>query len=446
MIAKTRSARFLPSLFLLFPLFFAACGSGSGGPQTLHVLIGSNAEYASQQKQWMAQTAAAFKKETGANIAWDTYSSISEAMTKLQTSMISGSGPDVFSLGASTIPTAESTKGFTTLTDQDWQAVGGKSRYFPQQLTMAGSSTSNQIAVPWVMRPYTMVYNTTLFKKAGITAPPTTWTQFIQDAQKMTNPSAGVYGTEMDPSDSFDPWKIWWTFAMQEGQNFVSPNLQTAEVNTPDVVNSVQFWFDWATKYHIVDPNSMSWQTSNAQQAFENGKVGMLVEVTPTVNPELESSSVKGDYAFAPMPSIPYGMTQRPAGGVPDETSVSGDMLSVASYSNEKTLAFKFINFLTSTPQQLQWTKTFGDLPANVQAANQLESSDPQIKAFLQAEQSATPVPMTGAWGSLEVALGGVSSKIANQIATNSYNPSNVQSLMNQANTTIQGQLKQQQQ
>jgi multiple sugar transport system substrate-binding protein len=262
----------------------------------------------------------------------------------------------------------------------------------------------------------------------------------------MTNPSAGVYGTEMDPSDSFDPWKIWWTFAMQEGQNFVSPNLQTAEVNTPDVVNSVQFWFDWATKYHIVDPNSMSWQTSNAQQAFENGKVGMLVEVTPTVNPELESSSVKGDYAFAPMPSIPYGMTQRPAGGVPDETSVSGDMLSVASYSNEKTLAFKFINFLTSTPQQLQWTKTFGDLPANVQAANQLESSDPQIKAFLQAEQSATPVPMTGAWGSLEVALGGVSSKIANQIATNSYNPSNVQSLMNQANTTIQGQLKQQQQ
>jgi multiple sugar transport system substrate-binding protein len=431
------------SLFMLVPLLLTACGgAGSGGNnKVLHVLIGYNATYATQQRQWMQQMSSDFQKATGATIAWDTYSTAAEEQTKLQTSIVSGTGPDVFSLGTGNVPTAQSTGGFVVFTNQDWQAVGGKSKFFARQLTESGISPDKQIAVPWLMRPYTMVYNKELFQKAGITAPPTSWTQFIQDAQKMTNPSAGVYGAEMDPLDSYDPWKIWWMFALQMGRQFISPDLKTAYLNSPEVVKSVQFWFDWATQFKIVNPSAMAWKAADATQSFANGKVGMLIMVTPTIVPTLQKSSIAGEYVFAPMPTIPYGMQQMPADGLPAETIVSGDMLAIASYSNVKDLALKFINMVTDVPHQLSWTKTFGDLPANVQAANEIASKDPQTAAFLKAEAGATPTAPIGAWLSLEISLGGVSSKLANQVATNHYDPSQVQPLLDQANQQIQSQL-----
>jgi multiple sugar transport system substrate-binding protein len=443
MKVNTRCARLWLPLLMLLSLVFAACGGGttSNQGQTLHVLIGYNSTYAAQQRQWMQQVASEFQKKTGSTIAWDTFNGASEEQTKLQTSIVSGSGPDVFSLGTTFVPTAQATQGFTVLTDQDWQAVGGKGRFFQQQLTMSGSSPNQLIAVPFVMRPFAMVYNKDLFQKAGISTAPTTWTQFVQDAQKMTNSSAGVYGAEMDPSDSFDPWKIWWMFAGQLGGSFISQDLKTAQLNTPQAVQAVQFWFDWATKYKIADPNSMAWKAGDALQAFANGKVGMLIMQTPTITPTLQKSAVAGKYAFVPMPTVPYGMQQMPPNGVPDTTIVSGDSFAVADYSNVKDLAFKFINLVTDAQHQIQWTQTFGDLPTNVAAANNLASKDPQTAAFIKAEQGASPTPFTGVWGPLELALAGVSSKLANEVATNSYDPSHIKPLLDQANQQIQGQL-----
>src|SRR5262245_7412 len=122
MKANTRYTSLWPSLLMLLPLLLAACGSGGGGGgtpshagQTLHVLIGYNTTFPTQQKQWMQQTASEFQKATGATIAWDTYSSSNEEQTKLQTAVASGSGPDIFSLGTTFVPTAQATKGFTVL-------------------------------------------------------------------------------------------------------------------------------------------------------------------------------------------------------------------------------------------------------------------------------------------------------------------------------------------
>lgn len=460
MKANIRPSRFYLFLITLLVLILTACGGGSGSVQatpasspgsincngcgngqTVHALMPYNTVYSTQQKQWFQQISNEFKQDTGATVAWDTYSSSSDEQTKLQTAVVSGSGPDIFDLGTTFVPTAQATGGFTPMTNQDWQAAGGKDRFFQQQLTMSGTSPDKQIAVPFVMRPYAMVYNTALFQKAGITKPPTTWSEFVQDAQKINDPTASVYGTEMDPSDSFDPWKIFWTFAEQMGSGFLSPDLKQAQLNTPQAVSAVQFWFNWATQYKIVDPNSMSWKSGDAIRAFAGGKVGMLIMVTPTITPTLKKSSVASNYAFAPMPTIPYGMQQRPANGVPASTIVSGDMLSVASYSTVKDLAYRLINLITDYQHQIAWTKTFGDLPTNLQAANYLAGQDPQTAAFVKAEEGALPTPLTGVWGPLEVALAGVSSKLANKVATNSYNPADVKPLLDQANQQIQSQL-----
>jgi multiple sugar transport system substrate-binding protein len=285
------------------------------------------------------------------------------------------------------------------------------------------------------------VYNMELVQKAGISSPPKTWSDFVAYAQKITDPSAGIYGAAMDPQDTFDPWKILWHVTRQSGGDFISADYKTAQLNSPEVVQAVQFWFDWVVNFHIVDPNSMSWKSANITQAFGNGKVGMQILVSPTSVPTLDKTSVKGKYAFAPMPTIPYGMQQLPPNGVPVETIVSGDNMTIASYSNVKDLALQFINLVTDKAHQLHYTSIFGDLPTNADAANQLAGQNTQTKAFVQSENGATPVPATGAWGPIEVALAAVTAKLGGQVASNSYSPSNVKPLLDQANAQIQSQL-----
>jgi len=441
------------ALLVLLLLVFPSCGvsgdvssasatstASATCSQPLHVLLGLTASV-TMQKPWMQGIAADFHKATGCTVVFDTYASSNEEQTKLQTAIASGSGPDVFSLGTSFVPTAQATKGFVTLSDDNWKAVGGKERFFKQQLTMSGISPTQQIGVPWVMRPFVMVYNKDLFKKAGIISPPTTWTEFVQDAQAMTDASTGVYGTAIEPADSYDVWKVWWMFAGQMGGQFLSPDFRTAQLNSPEAASAAKFWFDWVTTYKIADPASMTWKSADMVRAFGSGKVGMLIMVTPGSRRPFNNAAVKGKYAYAPMPTIPYGMSQRPALGMPTSTIVSGDMLAVANYSNMKDEAYKFINLLTDTPHQLAWNKIFSDLPANVEAANKLAKNDPQTVAFIQAEQGATPTPFAGSWGSIELELAGVSSKLASDIATNHYDAAHIQVYLDQANQQIQSQL-----
>lgn len=430
----------------------AACGGSSssagasGGSEnyagkTLTVEWGANASHPDQLQAWQNKIAQEFKAQTGANLAWDLYSTSGNEETKIQTSVVANSGPDVFSVGTTFVPVAMGTGGFRTLTDEDWKIIGGKQEFFAPQLRMSGPDPSHYIGVPIAMRPYGLVYNTELFSKAGITKPPVTWNEFIEDAQKLTDASAGVYGTEIDPADTYDPWKIWWTFTRQLGSDFLSKDLKKAQLDSPEAKQAVQFWFDWLTKYHVVNPHAVTWKTADALTAFSNGKMGMLPEVTPTVKNTLDKSAVKGKYAFAPMPSVPYGMDQRPAGGDAAESIVSGQDVVVAKWTKYPKLADKFIALLTSKDNQLEWSKTFGDLPITTAAADELAASDPQVKAFITAEEQAVPTPLSGEWGDLEVALGAVSQKLAGNIAANHYSPDQVGPLLTAANTQVQRQL-----
>jgi multiple sugar transport system substrate-binding protein len=231
-------------------------------------------------------------------------------------------------------------------------------------------------------------------------------------------------------------------FAGQMGAQLLSPDLKTAQLNTPEVVDAAKFWFDWVTTYKIANPASMTWKSANAVQAFSHGKVGMLIMVTPSNRRSFDNApAVKNKYAFVPMPTIPYGMNQRPIGGMPMSTIVSGDMLAVASYSNMKDLAYKFISMLTDKPHQIAWYKIFGDLPTNVEATDELVQSDPQNAAFIQAEQGASPTPFSAVWGPLELALAGVSSELAGEVATNHYNSTHIKMYLDQANQQIQSKL-----
>jgi multiple sugar transport system substrate-binding protein len=443
-----RTPRFIASALSLTiaGAALAACGSGSGnsaGGKTITVLMGTNAQYPQAQRQWFQHISSAFHSETGGHVNFETYTGSSDEQTKLQTAMVGGSGPDVFDLGTTFVPTANATKGFHVLTDADWRELGGRSRFFSQQLTMSGPSPSKDVAVPYYLQPYAMAYNTKLLAQAGIKQPPTTWTQFVKDAQALTNPGKGIYGTAVDPADTFDAWKIIWTFLRQSGGDYLSPDGRKPQFSTPQVRQATQFWFDWLTKYHIANPAGVTWKGPDAVQALATGKAAMIVMVNPTLVPTLQKSSIAGNYAFAPMPTIPYGATTNPPGGVPASTIVSGNDFAIANYSGNTDLALKFIKLVTSDSEQLRYYQAFGDLPVTQGPLQQVVSRSSQAAQFAKAEQGATPTPFSGAWGSVEVAMASVCSNLANQVGSSGhYTDASLTSLLNSANQQVSKQLQ----
>jgi len=174
-------------------LGLVSCGGGSAsGP--LNILAGKSTSFPTEQEAWLKEMSKQLKKEAGSGLEWDFYDSAETEQQKLQTGMTSGTGPDVFVLGSTFVPTAVATDGFRELSGADLKEAGGTSRIFERQLTMAGVSPNKLITIPFVMRPFGMVYNTELFEKAGISGPPKTWTEFVDIAKEITDPPTTCTG------------------------------------------------------------------------------------------------------------------------------------------------------------------------------------------------------------------------------------------------------------
>src|SRR5919206_272574 len=104
-------------------------GSGGGGGKTLDVLIGANTQYPEQFAAWQKSISDKFKAQTGATVAFETFASAQDELTKIQTSVVSGTGPDLYAVGTTMTPTAYSTGAFVKLGDEEWQTPGGQEKF-----------------------------------------------------------------------------------------------------------------------------------------------------------------------------------------------------------------------------------------------------------------------------------------------------------------------------
>ena len=396
-------------------LMLAACG-GSGGSsgqtsgatpgkvdgtgKTLNVLMNVTAQYPQEQQAWFKEMSAKFKTETGADIQWETFASANDEMTRIQTSVVSGQGPDVYGLGTTFTPTAYSTGAFVKLGDNEWNQLGGKDRFVPAALGISGPDESNQIGIPFVSRPFVMAYNTELLAAAGIEKPATTWDEFTEQAKKLTK--GDQYGIAVAYKDNFDPWKYIWGMSIQAG----NPIIDGSKVRLDDPITKKAYetYFGWVTKDKVVDPSAVGWANPQALAAFAAGKAAYFPMTSPLSIPALDASAVKGKYKYALMPTVPPGEKSNPSGGKPATSILSGDNLVVADYSKQKDLAFAFIKMITDKDVQLNYFKVFGQLPANQAAAKELASNQ-VIAPALDSGAKSVATPFSGAWGDVQLSL-----------------------------------------
>ncbi|MBF4609036.1 ABC transporter substrate-binding protein [Curtobacterium sp. VKM Ac-1393] len=377
--------------------------NGSGDdPNTLRVMMGADTTYPKERKQWQQDTAAEFKRTTGADIQWETYSSAQEELTAIQTSVISGQGPDVYAIGTTFTPTAYATGAFVEMGSKEWKAIGGKDQFDPASFGISGPSDSKQIGIPFASRPFVMAVNKDLLAKAGITEMPTTWDELTADAKATTGD--GHHGMAIAYADGFDPWKFVWGMAQNAGNTIVSKD-GTAEIDSDAVANAYRTYFDWITKDGVVDKAAIGWNNAQALAQFTEGKAAFFPMTTTTAINSFTDTEVDGKYEFALLPTVPPGASERPADGIEAASILSGDNWVVADYGTKQQLSFDFIKQLSAPKAQLEYYDLFGNLPTNASAAADLAADNPQLKPIIDAGRLSKPTAFTGAWSDIQLAL-----------------------------------------
>ena len=426
-----------------------AAGSGSGSTagsgkvdghgKTLDVMIAANGLYPTEQQQWFKDVSAQFQKETGATVNFETFASANDELTKIQTSVLSGQGPDIYDLGTTFTPTAYSTGAFVKLSDADWAKVGGRDRFVPATLGISGPDKSNEVGIPFLSRPFVLAYNKDLLKAAGIDKPADTWDGLAEQAKKLT--SGDVHGMAVAYADSFDPWKFVWAMAMQQGNTILDVKSKKATIDDAAVKKAYETYFGWLTDDKVVDPAAIGWKNAQAVAAFASGKAAFLPMVSSSSQVSLDKSPVAGKYAYAVMPTVPPGATKLPSDGKAAATIISGDNMVVAKYSKNQDLAFALVKMLTSTDNQVKYTKTFGDLPTNADAAKQIEQGNASLTPILDSGSKAVGTPFSGAWGDTQLALVNVVVQSIPSLSNGSVSSSELESRLKTAQATAQASL-----
>ena len=417
-----------------------ACGSGgesTGAGHTINVLIGANTIYPDEQRQWFQQVSDRFARENdGATVRFETFASPNDELTKIQTSVLSGQGPDVYALGTTFTPTASATGAFQTLGPGEWAKVGGRDRFVPATLGISGPDPQHEVGIPFAQRPFVMAVNKDMLAAAGFDKPADSWDGLLHQARKMTG--GGKYGLAVSYADNYDPWKFVWAMSVQSGNPLVDG--RKASLNDPRTVRAYKTYLSWLAVDKVVDPAAVGWKSAQSIAAFGQGKAGFLPMVSASSRVTLDKSPMAGRYEYALMPTLPPGATSTPPGGKPAASILSGDNLVVAKYSRNKDLAFALVKMLTEADSQQTYYTTFGEMPTNAAAAAALKS-DPLVAPIIDSAQKSVGTPFTGAWSAIQLALLNVVVQSVPDLSAGRVDDGKLAGLVNQAQASAQSAL-----
>ncbi len=127
----------------------------------------------------------------------------------------------------------------------------------------------------WNDTRYT-IYNKTLFQQAGLPDMPQTWDadfsidQFLQYAEKLTNPDTQTWGYVFEGNTSAARWT--WLFGADYWDNQDNPTK--AVMDSPEGIQGFQFVQDMVYKYKVAP--STSENVGGSDPMFQTGKVGMI--------------------------------------------------------------------------------------------------------------------------------------------------------------------------
>ncbi len=220
--------------------------------------------------------------------------------------------------------------------------------------------------------------NTTMWKAAGLGAPPKNWTQLQADATALTK--GGVVG--LDVGNTIDRLGA---FMYENGGGYYNKTGTSFDFNSRQNIQALQFVQSMAKKGILEFPPQQA--SGWAGQAFGEGKAAMATEGNWIIG-AMKSSYPKISWEAVPLPAGPSGV---------QGTLTFTNCWGIPSASKNSAAAVNFVKFLTSSGQQLKFANAFGVLPSRIAAAKAYAKQNPQVAGFVAGTPYAhAPVPTPG--------------------------------------------------
>jgi multiple sugar transport system substrate-binding protein len=304
------------------------------------------------------------------------------AHEKLLTAYVGGALPDVAQLGNTWIPefsALDALEPLDSLVAHDSLLVP-RADYYPGVLA-TNVVDSVLYGVPWYVDTRVLFYRSDLLRQAGLSAPPTTWAE-LRDAL--------VRIKKVQPPGAFpallplNEWSQPVIFGMQAGAPLLADHGTRGDFRDPRFRKGFEFYVSLFRD--SLAPALANTQISSVYQEFAAGRVTMYVtgpwnvgEFKKRLPPALQ-----GSWMTAPLPG-------------PDSAGISlagGSSIVIMKKSAKKSIAWRFVTFMSAPDQQAKFFERTGDLPARRSAWNAPAlSSDPYLAAFRTQLGRVVPTP-----------------------------------------------------
>lgn len=302
----------------------------------------------------------------------------------LATLIAAGAAPDVFFINNISLPSFAAQGAFLSLeqfVDEEFL-----SDFFPGHLD-AFRYEGDLVALPRDISNLVMFYNKDLFEAAGVPLPTDEWTreEFLSAAQSLTLDTNGD-GTIDQFGFGYSTFYLFWQpWIWSNGGTFFSSDHSEFTLDQGAALEGLEFYVDLRCEYNVAPTNEQSAERSAASM-FADGDAAMIVDGRWRVTPLLNNPAV----------DFTWDVVMFPAGSAGSVVDVDGSGWGIASTSKSPDVAWKFIEYVSSTDALAAWTETGLIIPSrrSVGLTDAFISPDAMPAndlAFINANETAVP-------------------------------------------------------
>ncbi|MDX3802465.1 ABC transporter substrate-binding protein [Streptomyces sp. AK04-3B] len=265
---------------------------------------------------------------------------------------------------------------------------------FPKAMNEYTQFEGDRCAVPLLGDAYGLYYNRTAFEKAGITAPPKTWSEFESDAKKLTITQGATY-KQLGFMPNYHGWETTTEHYMgQFGPTYFDASGKSTIGADPAVAAA------FTTQKKLVDElgGFRKLETFRAglgdewgpKHPFHTGQVAMQLDGEWRLGMALEAKP-SFEIGVAPLP-VPDDQADRYGRGY-----ITGTIAGIAATSKKQNAAWELVKYMTTdTGAVVAFSNAIHNVPSTLAALKSPDLKyDPRFKTFLDiaANPNSTTSP-----------------------------------------------------
>ena len=267
-------------------------GGGGGESQTITIWEG----YTEAEAKAFSHLVAEYEAQHPGQKVSPLFVNNDDTLQKVLTAVRGGSPPDIAYLYGSWAPNVAQIPQVVNLTQVVKRPGVNWDDFWTGERAVA-TVNGKVIGIPAVVDNLAVVYNKTLFAKAGLQppGPDWTWQEFVADAKKLTNPAIKQFGTAYVTPGTEDTVWHWEALLWEAGGQLLTPDNKKAAFDSAAGLASLNTLRTMAVtdKSMYLDPSDSAYSN-----LFNSGKIGMLVT---------------GPWDLSAFPNVKYGVQVMPS-------------------------------------------------------------------------------------------------------------------------------------